>query len=202
MKVNLRTIILFIIVICSLVMSIMSCIVATSYKCQCDTQEVESTTEEVETTEEIEESTDSVENTENADLETEEPSPEPTIVITTEETEEETISEPTEDTEEESSNIVNLGQFRLTAYCNCSRCCGVWAGGPTASGAMPVAGYTIAVDTSVIPMWSEVIINGHTYVAQDTGSAIVGNRIDIYFDTHEEALEFGVRYADVYLVTE
>lgn len=30
-----------------------------------------------------------------------------------------------------------LGKFKLTAYCSCPICCGVWSGGPTASGAMP-----------------------------------------------------------------
>ena len=45
-----------------------------------------------------------------------------------------------------------------------------------------------------------IVIDGHTYVAEDTGSAIKGNRIDIYFDTHQEALNFGVQYADVYII--
>lgn len=90
--------------------------------------------------------------------------------------------------------------FRLTAYCNCSKCCGKWAGGATASGTMPKAGRTIAVDTSVIPFGTKVVINGHTYTAEDTGSAIKGNRIDIYFDSHSEALQFGVQYADVQIV--
>ena len=62
------------------------------------------------------------------------------------------------------------------------------------------AGRTIAVDSSVIPLGSEIVIDGHTYVAEDTGSAIKGNRIDIYFDTHQEALNFGVQYADVYII--
>lgn len=84
-----------------------------------------------------------------------------------------------------------LGNFTLTAYCACETCCGIYSGGPTASGAMPKANKTIAVDTSVIKMGTHVIINGQEYVAQDTGSAIIGNRIDIYFDSHEAALAFG-----------
>ena len=94
-----------------------------------------------------------------------------------------------------------LGRFKLTAYCNCSKCCGKWAGGPTASGVMPKAGRTIAVDPKVIPLGSKVKINGHTYVAEDTGGAIKGNRIDVYHSSHSAALDFGVQHADVYLLS-
>ena len=95
---------------------------------------------------------------------------------------------------------VNAGKFRLTAYCNCSKCCGKWAGGPTASGVMPKTKRTIAVDPKVIPLGSKVIIDEHTYIAEDTGSAIKGNRIDVYFDNHQEAMAFGVKYKDVKVI--
>ena len=95
--------------------------------------------------------------------------------------------------------LQSLGQFRLTAYCNCSKCCGKWAGGPTASGTMPKEGRTIAVDKRVIPLGTEVVINGHTYIAEDTGSAIKGNRIDMYYNSHSEALDYGVQYKEVYI---
>lgn len=100
------------------------------------------------------------------------------------------------------SETNSLGQFKLTAYCPCSKCCGKWAGGITSTGAMAKANRTIAVDPSVIPYGSKVIINGQTYVAEDCGGAIKGHRIDIYHDTHSEALDFGVQYAEVYLVVE
>lgn len=99
----------------------------------------------------------------------------------------------------EPPRLVSLGTFRLTAYCNCTKCCGKWAGGPTASGTMPQAGRTIAVDTSVIPMGTQVMINGRYYIAEDTGSGIDGNCIDIYFDSHEKALEFGVKYMEAFV---
>lgn len=156
-------------------------------------------TEKIEEAEETEETTLSTEQTETQQKETE---AEVETEVATEATE--NISETTESTIEESSdsdtNLVSLGRFRLTAYCNCSKCCGKWAGGATASGVMPVANRTIAVDTSVIPFGTKVVINGNTYVAEDTGSAIVGNRIDIYFDSHQEALNFGVQYAEVFVV--
>ena len=106
--------------------------------------------------------------------------------------EEEPVEVETEDTNTGNSNV-----FRITAYCNCSTCCGQWAGGNTASGTVPTAGKTIAVDPSVIPWGTEVVINGHTYVAEDSGSGVNGNSIDIYFDSHEDALQWGVQYLEV-----
>lgn len=102
--------------------------------------------------------------------------------------------------EENHPETFDLGEFRLTAYCACEKCCGKWADGFTATGTKATAGRTIAVDQDVIPYGSEVIINGHTYTAEDCGGAIIGNRIDVYFDSHEEATEFGVQYADVTLL--
>jgi 3D (Asp-Asp-Asp) domain-containing protein len=82
--------------------------------------------------------------------------------------------------------------FTATAYCGGSCCCGQWAGSPTASGKMPQPYHTIAVDTSIIPLGTTVEIQGMgTYVAEDTGSAIKGNKIDIYYSSHNEALSFG-----------
>lgn len=95
-------------------------------------------------------------------------------------------------------NYVSLGTYRLTAYCSCTKCCGKWSGGPTASGVMPRANHTIAVDTSVIPFGTRVIINGRTYVAEDTGSGIDGKCIDIYFEDHGAALQFGLQYKEVF----
>ncbi len=101
--------------------------------------------------------------------------------------------------------LVELGELKLTAYCPCEKCCGKDEADPyygiTASGARATANHTIAVDPRVIPMGSEVVINGRTYVAEDVGGAIKENRIDIYFDSHQEALTFGVQYATVYVST-
>lgn len=97
------------------------------------------------------------------------------------------------------AGLVSLGEFCLTAYCACTQCCGAGATGTTASGTTVTANRTIAVDTNVIPFGTEVIINGNTYIAEDTGGAINGNRIDIYFDSHQDALNFGVQYAEVFI---
>lgn len=110
----------------------------------------------------------------------------------------------TEVTTEITTEPINLGEYKLTAYCSCKKCCGKWADnrGPEVVGAIGkvlTAGYSIAVDPKVIPYGSIVIINGKEYEAMDCGGAIKGNRIDVYFNSHEEALEFGVQYANVYL---
>ena len=90
------------------------------------------------------------------------------------------------------------GDYEVTGYCNCPICCGKWSGGPTFSGTKPTAGRTIATDPSVIPIGSKVIIDNHVYVAEDTGSAIKGKKIDIFFETHEEAKKFGKQSKEVY----
>lgn len=70
-------------------------------------------------------------------------------------------------------------------------------GNPTATGVYPVAGQTIAVDPRVIPLGTHVLINGHEYIAQDTGGLIKGNRIDVFMDSEEECVNFGAQYIEV-----
>lgn len=99
----------------------------------------------------------------------------------------------------------SLGEFKLTAYCPCEICCGKWANNRPdgivygAIGEELKEGYSIAVDPNVIPYRAEVIISGKTYKAQDCGGAIKGNRIDVYMENHNDALEFGVQYAEVFV---
>lgn len=106
---------------------------------------------------------------------------------------------------EERKEYTSLGEFKLTAYCSCEKCCGIWAyNRPNgvvygAIGEELKEGYSIAVDPNVIPYGTEVIINEKVYKAQDCGGAIKGNRIDVYFDNHNDALEFGVKYEEIFL---
>lgn len=90
----------------------------------------------------------------------------------------------------------SLGTFKVTAYCGCSACCGK-SNGITASGTKATEGRTIAADTSKYPFGTELVIDGKTYVVEDRGGAISGNRIDIYFNSHSDALQWGVRYCEV-----
>ena len=62
------------------------------------------------------------------------------------------------------------------------------------------ANHTIAADTSVLPFGTVVYIAGQRYVVEDVGGAIKGNRIDIFFDTHSETVEYGVQYTDVFVL--
>ena len=93
---------------------------------------------------------------------------------------------------------IDLGTFKTTAYCDCVECCGK-SDGITKSGVKTQEGRTIAVDPDVIPLGSIVEIDGVEYIAEDIGGAIKGDRIDIYFDNHDKALDYGVRYCEVYM---
>lgn len=96
---------------------------------------------------------------------------------------------------------VQWDTYIATAYCPCEKCCGSDACGITASGAKAREGITIAADWDVLPEGTIVEIEGLGYrIVEDTGSAIKGHRIDIYFEAHEEALEFGVQEVRVRVV--
>ena len=96
----------------------------------------------------------------------------------------------------------SLGQVVTSGYCNCSICCGQWSGGPTASGAMPTANHTIAVDASnpFVPMGTHVIMNGVEYVVEDTGAfARYGVQFDVYYDNHVAASAHGHQTWEAYI---
>ena len=90
-------------------------------------------------------------------------------------------------------------QFTVTHYCGCVTCCGSWSSG-SESDAVGAAGtkltpyYSVAVDTSVIPLGTILHdADGNEYKAEDTGSAIKGYRIDLFIGNHAEAIELGVK---------
>jgi len=93
----------------------------------------------------------------------------------------------------------SLGTFYITNYCPCSKCCGKWANGVTSTGTTAVSGRTIAVDPRIIPYGSEVCINGNVYIAEDCGGAIKNKHIDIYKDSHDEALSSFTGYTEVWI---
>lgn len=94
----------------------------------------------------------------------------------------------------------HLGEFVCTAYCGCRKCNGKWYGYPTASGTDYVEGRTLAVDPDVIPLGTEIFVEGFGwYVAEDTGNGIDGNRLDMYYDDHGVALEHGVKRVEVWV---
>ena len=121
------------------------------------------------------------------------------------------VSEPVVHEPVVSANLAPIGEFELTAYCPCETCCGVWAinrpsdanGDPiiyTASGEIAQPNFTVAVDPNVIPLGTEICIEGlGVFKAQDTG-AFTGNVVDIYFEDHQAAREFGRQTAKVWEV--
>lgn len=106
-------------------------------------------------------------------------------------------SEYLSDTE---TSLEYIGQFKISHYC-----CGPYkhicgdGKGLTRTG-IPVHPGLISVDPNVIPLGSIVMIDGTEYIAEDTGGMIKGNKIDMAVQTHQEALNLGVYYTDVYLV--
>jgi peptidoglycan DL-endopeptidase CwlO len=92
-----------------------------------------------------------------------------------------------------SSQGTYLGTFTLTAYCNCAQCCGT-AGNLTASGTVPTAGRTVAM--AGVPFGTQLLINGNVYTVEDLGTPY--GHVDIYFNSHSEALAFGLQSAEVY----
>lgn len=89
-----------------------------------------------------------------------------------------------------------LGTWTTTAYCACPICCGEWSNGYTASGTLATQGRTVAC--GILPFGTQIVIDGTTYTVEDTG--VEGEWIDIYFDSHEDALNYGMRDKEVYLV--
>ena len=87
------------------------------------------------------------------------------------------------------------GKYKVTAYCACIKCCGK-TNGITASGTKATANRTVAAPSS-FAFGTKIVMNGQTYVVEDRGGAIQGNRIDLYMNSHSEALAWGVRYLDV-----
>ena len=88
--------------------------------------------------------------------------------------------------------------YKITAYCPCSKCCGK-TNGRTASGTKATAGRTVAA-SSKFAFGTKLNIGGHIYTVEDRGGAIKGNKIDIFVNTHAEALAWGVRYLTVSVV--
>lgn len=84
-----------------------------------------------------------------------------------------------------------IGNFKITHYCPCVKCNGNY-GNKTALGTKLTPYKTIAVDPRIIPLGTKVEIQGRIYVAEDTGGAIKGNRIDMCVSSHAEAYKKGV----------
>ena len=92
--------------------------------------------------------------------------------------------------------------LKVTGYCPCKICCGIWANGETFTGDKAGRGcIAIDPDAGILKMGQRVFIEGYGYgICNDIGGAIKGWEADACFDTHEEALEWGVRLVKVFLI--
>lgn len=107
----------------------------------------------------------------------------------------ELVETVTEDVTAPAGHWVPLGEYKLTFYCNCRRCCGKWAGGPTASGTMPAEGRTVACGS--LPLGTRILIAGQgEYIVEDRG--VKGKHIDIFMASHSACLRNGVQHAGVF----
>lgn len=91
--------------------------------------------------------------------------------------------------------------MRVTAYCPCVKCCGKWADGMTANGHRIAPSERFVAAPRLIPFGTLFVIPGYAggtaVPVWDRGGSIKGNRLDVYFDTHQEALNWGVQVLKV-----
>jgi len=97
-------------------------------------------------------------------------------------------------------------RMRVTAYCPCKKCCGRFADGITACGHEILPGETFVAADREFPFGTEMVIPGYNdsqpVKVLDRGGAIHGNRLDVFFASHEVALQWGVKYLDVKVLSE
>lgn len=112
---------------------------------------------------------------------------------------------------EESEEVeqISLGTYRITAYCSCEKCCGEWANNRTDGIVKGAAGVELTPGISVacsLPFGTKLYIEGYgEVVVQDRIAEWVTEKyddkvIDVYFNDHSEALEFGVKNLSVYQI--
>jgi len=96
-------------------------------------------------------------------------------------------------------------RMRVTGYCSCPKCCGKFFDGKTANNHQICYGDVFVAADKCYPFGTEMIIPGynHSQVVEvlDRGRVIKGNRLDLYFDSHQQAMKWGVKYLDVLVKT-
>ncbi len=93
----------------------------------------------------------------------------------------------------------SLGIYIVTAYCPNECCCGDYADGITASGHKIIEGDKFCATDPRITFHLKLDIEEYGIVQiEDRGGKIKGNKIDVFFWTHEEALEWGVQEIEIF----
>ncbi len=105
--------------------------------------------------------------------------------------------------------VESLGNYTVTAYCSCEVCCGKWSHQKvqrTASGTVPTQGITIATSWDEFESGENLYIEsiGKRFVEDKPSQHIInkydGKIIDVYFDSHQEALKHGKQTLKVYKI--
>lgn len=94
--------------------------------------------------------------------------------------------------------VRSLGMFTTTGYCNCPLCSG--GHNLTYSGTVPQSEHTLSADLDLFPLGTRLMINGTVYTVEDMGSSVDGNKVDIYYASHEEAVAHGTKQEEVFIV--
>ena len=110
----------------------------------------------------------------------------------------------------DTKKLKSLGTFKVTFYCPCVICSEGWGSAisnpcsssihKTAGNSGAVVNHTIAVDPSVLPFGTAVVINGKIYVAEDRGGGVKGKHVDIYVKNHSDIYKQGFSSAEVFLL--
>jgi len=97
-------------------------------------------------------------------------------------------------------------QMRVTGYCPCRQCCGDFSDGITANNHRIQPGDTFVAADKSYRFGTEMVIPGYntrqSVQVMDRGGAIKGNRLDIFFHSHQQALQWGVQHLDVLIKVE
>ena len=92
-------------------------------------------------------------------------------------------------------------RMKVTAYCPCAKCCGSHSDGYTANMHKIKWGDRFVAADSKFPFGTEIIIPGYNnsqpVKVMDRGSEIRGDRLDVFYNTHHTAKNWGVQYLDV-----
>lgn len=104
--------------------------------------------------------------------------------------------------------LTSLGTYTVTAYCSCEKCCGEYAKNRPQGKVYGAAGIELQEGVSVaawLPFGTKLMIDGKVYIVQDRTAQWVkekynGRIIDVYFSDHSEALGWGKRKAEVWVL--
>lgn len=104
--------------------------------------------------------------------------------------------------------MISLGEYTVTAYCSCEKCCGKWALNRPGGKVYGASGNELTPNLSVaspLPFGTEIYIDGQKYIVQDRTAGWVAERyngriIDLYMSTHAEAKKWGKQIKEIFVM--